>query len=393
MAENNLLNEASDNDFDCSDDNITVTNGDADLNDLNGVNDVNDLDKLKSEVLALKMFVTEQLYFLKQSVGAPRMFELNNDFNDNSGRNGNNNDIHIKCLIEQINYLKDENRMKNSIIQSLIQTRSQDDICNDNIHKDENAARRLKEQLEEIEQIEEIEVQKSAKGVDDDATKDIKNSLDEKNITNRRKKYKNKNKKTEKVKERDEENCREDINKIKDKDTPSPKSKETVFILGDSMVKKVNGFYLTKNIRHKYLVKVRPFNSAKTRCMYDHAKPTIREMNPEHIILHVGTNDLNSEKSASHIANSIIELANSLKNDNNTIHISVIVPRNDNLNNKANEVNSRLINMCRQRELQIINHSETIDPTKHLNESNLHLNRYGSNVFFNNFKKFLCGLN
>ena len=62
------------------------------------------------------------------------------------------------------------------------------------------------------------------------------------------------------------------------------------------MVKKVNGFYLTKDIKHKFLVRVRSFSSAKTRCMYDHAKPTIREVNPEHIILHVGTNDLNSEK-------------------------------------------------------------------------------------------------
>ena len=68
------------------------------------------------------------------------------------------------------------------------------------------------------------------------------------------------------------------------------------------MVKKVNGFYLTRNIKHKFLVKVRPFSSAKTRCMYDHAKPTIRELNPEHIILHVGSNDLNSEKTVSQIS-------------------------------------------------------------------------------------------
>ena len=53
--------------------------------------------------------------------------------------------------------------------------------------------------------------------------------------------------------------------------------------------------------------------------MYDHAKPTIREINPEHIILHVGTNDLNLEKAASQIANSVIELANSLKNKTNSV--------------------------------------------------------------------------
>ena len=88
--------------------------------------------------------------------------------------------------------------------------------------------------------------------------------------------------------------------------------------------------------------------------MYDHAKPTIREVNPEHIILHVGTNDLNSEKTSSQISNSIIDLANSLKNETNNIHVSLIVPRNDNLNNKVKEVNNRLINMCEQRNIKII---------------------------------------
>ena len=43
--------------------------------------------------------------------------------------------------------------------------------------------------------------------------------------------------------------------------------KEKVFILGDSMVKKIKSFLLTKNIRHKCLVKVRRFSSAKVRCM------------------------------------------------------------------------------------------------------------------------------
>ena len=171
----------------------------------------------------------------------------------------------------------------------------------------------------------------------------------------------------------------------------SSNSKETVFILGDSMVKKVNGFYLTRNIKHKFLVKVRPFSSAKTRCMYDHAKPTITELNPEHIILHVGTNDLNTEKTASQVSKSILDLVNSLKNETNTIHASLIVPWNDHLNNKVNEVNSRLINMCQQQNIKIINHTDTIDPSKHLNESLFHLNRYGAIEFANNFK-FLCNL-
>ena len=126
--------------------------------------------------------------------------------------------------------------------------------------------------------------------------------------------------------------------------------------------------------------------------MYDQAKPTVRELNPDHIILYVGTNDLNTEKTASQISKSISDLANSLKNETNTIQVSLIVLQNDNFNNKVNEVNSHLMNMCQQRNIKIINHTDLIDPSKHLNESLFHLNRYGAIEFGNNFKKNLCNL-
>ena len=219
--------------------------------------------------------------------------------------------------------------------------------------------------------------------------------LNQKYITTRKKKKKKKDHNEELSNNEDKSKQRSNSNNkaIDNNSITSPsKSKETVFILGDSMVKKVNGFHLTKHIKHKYLVKVRSFSSAKTRCMYDHVKPTMRDFNPEHVIIHVGTNDLNSDKTASQIANSIVELALSLKNENNNIYVSLIVPRNDNLNNKVNEVNSRLTNMCNHRGFPVINHTKTIDPGNHLNESQLHLNRYSNIEFTKNFKKFLCNL-
>ena len=63
-------------------------------------------------------------------------------------------------------------------------------------------------------------------------------------------------------------------------------------------------------------------------CMQDHAKPIIRDINPQQIILHVGTNDLKTERIASQIAKSIIDLSISLKNGN-MIAASGIVPRLD----------------------------------------------------------------
>ena len=72
------------------------------------------------------------------------------------------------------------------------------------------------------------------------------------------------------------------------------KSITQVFILGDSIVKNVNGYLLTKKLQHKKLIKVRLSSGAKVSCMSDHVKPTIREFNLNHIILHVGTNELKS---------------------------------------------------------------------------------------------------
>ena len=107
------------------------------------------------------------------------------------------------------------------------------------------------------------------------------------------------------------------------------KTRKTAFIIGDSMVKKIDGYLLTSSINHRYIVKVRPFLSAKTIDMVDYIKPTQRDFNPDVYLLHVGTNDLSSNKSPEQISLDILNLANSLKLDSNTIIVSSIVPRND----------------------------------------------------------------
>ena len=76
--------------------------------------------------------------------------------------------------------------------------------------------------------------------------------------------------------------------------------------------------------------------------MRDYANPILRDINSEHIILHIVTNDLTTKKAASQISRSIIEL-DTLKNDTNTVSISATVPRSDEPDNKATEVNNRLV--------------------------------------------------
>ena len=106
-------------------------------------------------------------------------------------------------------------------------------------------------------------------------------------------------------------------------------TRKTAFIIGDSMVKKIDGYLLTSSVNHKYIVKVRPFLSAKTIDMLDYIKPTKRDFNPDVYLLHVGTNDLSSSKSPEQISMDILNLAYSLKLDNNTVIVSSIVPRDD----------------------------------------------------------------
>ena len=381
--DSNFISEESDNNIFNRSDNVAVANSDVEIIDVN---------KLKTKMAALKMFVTEQLYIIKQSVGSPKTSVCNCS---------SKNNIYIDSLYDQIDYLREESKMKNSIIQSLLchspskNVNDEGDTSSPISEETKNGYfnNNLDNLLDKAIDDSFVDTKENDHKKDEDSSK----PLEHKNITIRKKKKKKYH--SEKLDNRDSNNNnKDDKNSNHDRidsnnrSTSSSNSKETVFILGDSVVKKVNGFYLTRCIKHKFLVKGRPFSSAKTRCIYDHAKPTLRELNPECSILHVCTNDLNTEKTASQISKSILHLANSLKNETNTIHFSLIVPRNDHLNNKVNEVNSRLINMCQQRNINIINHTDTIDPSKHLNESLFHLNRYGAIEFANKFKKILCNL-
>ena len=73
------------------------------------------------------------------------------------------------------------------------------------------------------------------------------------------------------------------------------------------MIKKIDGYLLTNSINHKFLVKVRPFTTAKTIDMYDDLKPTLRDFNPGLFIKHVGTNDLPLNKTSNEIAVQILQ--------------------------------------------------------------------------------------
>ena len=54
-----------------------------------------------------------------------------------------------------------------------------------------------------------------------------------------------------------EDNYNETSNRNNSNENRSNKNKSSVYILGDSIVKKLNGYLLTRKIKHKHLVKKR----------------------------------------------------------------------------------------------------------------------------------------
>ena len=123
--------------------------------------------------------------------------------------------------------------------------------------------------------------------------------------------------------------------------------------------------------------------------MKDYLKPSLRE-NPDHFVLHVGTNDLDSDRSPDLIAKSIVDVVSSLKTDKHDVTISNIT-QNNRFMAKANEVNKCLTELCFKRNFLLIDHSKTLK-SQHLNGNKLHLNRRGTPILQNTFTKVLSSI-
>ena len=124
--------------------------------------------------------------------------------------------------------------------------------------------------------------------------------------------------------------------------------------------------------------------------MKDYLKPSLRE-NPDHFALHVGTNDLDSDRSPDPIAKPIVDVASTLRTDKQDVTISNIITRNDRFMAKANKVNKCLTELCFERNILLIDYSKTLK-SQHLNGSKLHLNRRGTPILRNTFTEVLCSI-
>ena len=153
--------------------------------------------------------------------------------------------------------------------------------------------------------------------------------------------------------------------------------KRSVTILGDSMIKELKPHLMRKKLRNKSdRLYVHSFSGATTKQMEHYCKPPMA-FNPELIILHTGTNSLRGERTPEELAEEIIDLATSLKSDENEIVISEIIARRDQLNEKVLKVNDILRMKSSEMSIGFITHNN-INTDVHLNPKGLHLNHQGN---------------
>ena len=166
-------------------------------------------------------------------------------------------------------------------------------------------------------------------------------------------------------------------------------NKRIVTIMGDSMVKDVKQWSLQKSTPNSKVFS-KTFPGACTADMKDYVKPSMKH-EPHLAILHTGTNDLRFEKSPSEIAGEIIDLGVSLKTPENEIVISSIIIRGDKLNSKATTVNEILYKKCSEKGILFLDNSNIL--LEHIQRGGhwggIHLNERGTEVLKQNFIDFI----
>ena len=119
--------------------------------------------------------------------------------------------------------------------------------------------------------------------------------------------------------------------------------------------------------------------------MADYMKPLIWTK-PNYFILHVGTNDLNSNRPPDQITKTIIDLASELKSEKSDVSISSIIMRADKLelNKMGSEVNHHLKDMCRRNNFFLSHYHYKSIKASHPNSSRLHFLLQNATVLLQN---------
>ena len=152
--------------------------------------------------------------------------------------------------------------------------------------------------------------------------------------------------------------------------------KQATFIAGDSLLKNLQGWKLSRG----HNVKVHTFPRCTTSDMFDYVKLLLRKQ-PSEIYLHFGTNSITQPHQTARLtAEEIVDLAGYIEKQSPSTEliISGLATRTDveGLVAKIKEANKILQRLCRQNKWAFLPHDNI--KSQHLNRSGLHLSREGT---------------
>ena len=309
--------------------------------------------RVKTEVkLAVETLLSEKNLSIKKKVSNDNI-QIGND---------SNKDILIDSLNSEIQFLRSELASKNTIIEIMVK----DNSIKSNSSYDTIITKTVENTLNknlEISSKDNIKTNKRSKILPS-------KGINEKNIEIRNDYG-------------DDESDKDGYTKVKKGSTDN---KRNITIIGDSLIKDMKTFKMKQGMSKQDKVYIKSFPGATIECMHDYIKPSLK-FQPDTILLHCGTNDLRSDKSAEEISESMIKLAKIMKTNENDIIISSLVARNDGMNDKGSEVNNFLKIKCIEHAFLYCDNSNISG--SYLNASGLHLKPNGTVKLANNFLQCL----
>ena len=189
-------------------------------------------------------------------------------------------------------------------------------------------------------------------------------------------------------------NCRnfEELNSSCDNDVPleqcnakRSKKRENVIFIGGSMLNNINSRGLSKSKK----VTVINHPGATSDVIEEKLEATVKETSKmKTLIVHAETNDLTNNINTLRSVKAICEKTKKIS-PNRKIVFSSIIFRKDrrDIEKQRNEVNTRLKNFCKRKNISFIDNSNLKE--EHLGLKKSHLNRIGNSIFANNFLRYL----
>ena len=133
---------------------------------------------------------------------------------------------------------------------------------------------------------------------------------------------------------------------------------------------------MRRSSSHGDKIFVESFSGATTDDMSFYAIPSSRTK-PNKMIIHTGVNDLINENNNEKVAQDIIAPAESIKTEEIQVSILGLIHTADKKkNDRIDSINKVIKDACLKRQLGFIGNGN-IDYQRHLNQSGLHLNKFG----------------